>query len=106
MRYQYFFVTDGHLKLLKRMYVGWDHCEFGAPAIDCKRPYGNSDVLMDMAEILDIPVERDSDLPDQELRFLHEEMKTVLQILVFNLGIEGGLYRAEEYSQEWSKVTP
>ena len=27
-----------HLKLLKRAYVRWEDCEFGAPSIDCKRP--------------------------------------------------------------------
>ena len=47
-----FTVTEEHLKLLRRAYVGWDPCEFGAPAIDCKRPYGNSDVISDIGEIL------------------------------------------------------
>ena len=41
-----FTVTDEHLKLLRRANVDWDDCEFGAPAIDCKRPYGNGDVLL------------------------------------------------------------
>ncbi len=41
-----------HLKLLKRAYVRWEDCEFGAPSIDCKRPYGNSSVVEDMFEIL------------------------------------------------------
>lgn len=40
------------LKLLKQAVVTWEHCEFGAPTIDCKRPYGNSDVHTDIAEIL------------------------------------------------------
>jgi len=34
-----------HLDLFKEMYVDWDDCEFGAPAINPKRPYGNSDVF-------------------------------------------------------------
>lgn len=33
-----FVVTEDHLKLLAQMYVRWEDCEFGAPAIDCKRP--------------------------------------------------------------------
>lgn len=47
-----FTVTDDHLKLLRRASVGWSDCEFGAPEIDPKRPYGNSNVLGDIAEIL------------------------------------------------------
>ena len=35
-----FTVTDDHLKLLRNAYIGWDDCEFGAPAIDCNVPTG------------------------------------------------------------------
>lgn len=49
-----FEVKEEHIKLLRSAYTSWDDCEFGAPAIDCKRSYGNSDVLGDMAEILNI----------------------------------------------------
>jgi len=47
-----FEVKKEHLALLKRMCVGWQNCEFGALEIDPKRPYGNSDVLQDMIEII------------------------------------------------------
>ena len=47
-----FELTEEHIKLLRQMCVSWDDCEFGAPAIDCKRPYGNSDVYSDIAKIL------------------------------------------------------
>lgn len=46
-----FALTDQHLTLLRSAYVRWEDCEFGAPAIDYKRPYGNSDVVGDMAMI-------------------------------------------------------
>jgi hypothetical protein len=49
-----FTLTEAHLKLLKRANVGWQDCETGAPEIDPKRPYGNSSVYLDVAEILDI----------------------------------------------------
>jgi len=42
------------------MYVNWDDCEFGAPCINPKRPYGNSDVLNDIAEILGIKKTEDN----------------------------------------------
>ena len=47
-----FEVKEEHLKLLRKMEVGWNDCEFGAPAIDCKRPFGNSGVFQDIVEIL------------------------------------------------------
>lgn len=47
-----FTLTEEHLKLLRHAHVTWNDCEFGAPAIDCKRPYGNSSVILDIAEIL------------------------------------------------------
>lgn len=44
--------TKDHLKLLKAAYWSWDDCEFGAASMDPKRPYGNSNVLNDLAELL------------------------------------------------------
>lgn len=46
-----FTVKPDHLKLLKKMCVGWRDCEFGAPEIDPKRPYGNSGVYGDIGQI-------------------------------------------------------
>ena len=40
------------MKLLEKACWDYEECEYGAPAIDCKRPYGNSDVEGDIAEIL------------------------------------------------------
>jgi hypothetical protein len=52
------------------MYITWDDCEFGAPACDCKRPYGNSDVYGDMAEILGLNLYRNSnDGYDREIEY-------------------------------------
>jgi hypothetical protein len=41
-----------HLALLKHAEWSWNDCEFGAPSMDPKRPYGNSDVEDDLAELL------------------------------------------------------
>jgi hypothetical protein len=72
-----FTVTDEHLRLLRRAYVGWDEIEFGAPEINAKRPYGNSNVYGDIAEILGLvdgawqdDVEEDWPPPELEWRFL------------------------------------
>ena len=34
------------------MIVQWRDCEYGAPEINPKRPYGNSSVELDICEIL------------------------------------------------------
>lgn len=53
-------VTEDHLKLLTRMDFDWDdECEFGGVASDFKRPFGNSDVLGDVREILGRDVSAD-----------------------------------------------
>lgn len=83
-----FKVTQDHLKLLSNMNVSWDSCEFGAPCIDPKRPYGNRDVVGDMCKILEVePIETD-DGPhypkgtSDKMEKLHKEMETVLQIVL------------------------
>lgn len=54
-----FTVLPEHLLLMRRAYVDWDDCEYGAPAIDCKRPYGNSDVIQDIMEIIGLEEVKD-----------------------------------------------
>jgi len=49
-----FELKEEHIKLLTNMYVGWSDCEFGAPEINPKRPYGDSDGVNDVAEVLEI----------------------------------------------------
>lgn len=105
-----FVVTDDHLKLLQHAYVGWEDCEFGAPAIDCKRPYGNSSVYLDIAEILGIEPEGDDDgygerdfTRDQKdaMRKFHVETQTVLQIALATGSFEPGTYICPKYSSNW-----
>ena len=51
-----FTVTEDHLKLLRHIHLYWDYGEgYGAPAINPKRPYGDSYVERSIAEILDAP---------------------------------------------------
>ncbi len=105
-----FTITESHLQLLRHAYVGWDGCEFGAPAIDCKRPYGNSDVYGDIAEILGWELFKDAD-GDEHLSKeqrdladrLHSETKTVLQIALQVGEFKAGTYRKrDEYdARSW-----
>lgn len=106
-----FELTTDHLKLLRRMNVGWSNCEFGAPEIDPKRPYGNSDVLMDIAEILDEPVFEsaggDRHLnPEQADRFerLHRETQTALQLCLSSGAFLTGVWERERSWEPWVRL--
>lgn len=92
----HFMVLAEHLALLRRAYVSWDGCEYGAPAIDCKRPYGNGDVPDDIRGILSAP-----QLTDEECRELHEGTKTALQIVLVTGSFWPGEYVAEKYTRDW-----
>lgn len=120
-----FTVTEQHLALLGRAYVRWDDCEFGAPAIDPKRPYGNSSVERDIAEILNEPewqtaVEEDDRHDDDaakdyylsrnydRLVRVHAEVGVALQVALTTRRFAAGEYRlAKDYdSTSWQPVTP
>jgi hypothetical protein len=99
-----FTVTEEHLKLLRRAYVSWDDCEFGAPEIDCKRPYGNSDVIGDIAEIFGVETNDDGEVPsDVEERFtrLHAETAIALQIALATGEFKAGRYVCDKYKENW-----
>lgn len=106
-----FVVTEDHIKLLKRAQVSWIDEEFGAPGIDPKKPYGNSDVTMDIAEILGFSLFEDQN-GEKHLSYeqcnlcrqLHAEIETVLQILLFNCAIQSGEYEREQYSSQWRRL--
>jgi hypothetical protein len=117
-----FTVTEEHLTLLRRAYVRWDDCEFGAPAIDPKRPYGNSGVERDIAEILNEPewqsaVAEDERHDDEAARDyylsrnrdrlvrLHAETGVALQIVLATGQFAAGYYRrAKLGSSSWERV--
>ena len=97
-----FELTEEHLKLLQRMYVGWQWCETGAPEIDPKRPYGNSAVEADIAEILGFELfdyDEDEDYGEyneealQRAEKLHLETMIALQIVLKTQSFEPGMYR-------------
>jgi hypothetical protein len=104
-----FTVTEEHLKLLRRANVDWEDCEFGAPAIDCKRPYGNSDVVADIGEILGYeeeywqdPVTGDyNETIADNFAQLHAETAIVLQIALATGEFRPGRYVCEKYTRNW-----
>jgi len=108
-----FTVTDEHLRLLGHAHVFWDEAEFGAPSIDPKRPYGNSDVYGDIAEILDVPGSEWADehfnpSADAEWRFLRRHVETAIAL---QIALATGEFRAGRYVLEdgwdirrWTRV--
>ena len=106
-----FTLTEQHIKLLTSMYVGWQHCEHGAPEIDPKRPYGNGDVVNDIAELLGIEAYRlneDDSQYDEELYdkldALHRETETALQVVLATGTFTPGNYTRSEYRADWKLV--
>lgn len=92
-----FTMHDDHLKLLRAAWWRWEEIETGAPAIDGKRPYGNSNVAEDVAEVCGWPFDPSAGEMPAELRKramqIHGEMLTVLQIVSFTQDFTPGLYR-------------
>ena len=86
-----FVVTNTHLQLLSNCCVSWDDCEFGAPCIDPKRPFGNSEVEQDYEDITGSPYDDRT----------YKELETCLQILLDNLNIHIGLYRFDKDQRRW-----
>lgn len=110
-------ITEDHVKLLQRLYFRWEDDAYdGAPAVDIKRPYGNSDVLGDVAEILEWELITDrwgdptmTEEQAERAKELHEQMHMVLQILVqnptnFSAGTYKNVARSAPYGCEYRKV--
>jgi hypothetical protein len=106
-----FTLTQDHIRLLRAAWVGWDSIQAGAPRIDPKRPYGNSDVEYDIAEVLNWTLHHNEDGPtltDEQagrLRRLHEETGAALQIVLTTRSFEPGQYeRSQPWTKDWHRV--
>ena len=110
-----FTVTEDHLKLLRHVRVtDWDPGEgyYGAAGINnAKRPYGNSAVGRDIAEILDAPDEdwefEDgekayvTDEADERFKRLHVETMVALQVVLAAGEFRPGRYRRAAINVVW-----
>ena len=105
-----FELKQEHLDLLKEVFIDWQDCEFGAPAIDCKRPYGNSDVFDDIAEIINLKKKNNYDYEEETwneeamnyMEDLHKQTRIALQIILKNKTFKLGLYkRNNSYENNW-----
>ena len=94
-----FELTADHIKLIRRMNVGWQNCEAGAPEIDPKRPYGNSCMVGDVAEILGWEVDEDEGLTDaqrERAEAIHLQTEKALQVV-----LTAGTFEPGVYVQDW-----
>jgi len=109
MENKYFDLKSEHIKLIENMNVSWWNAEYGAPCIDPKRPYGNSDVEEDICEILGfkkIEVDYEEKFLTKDLEYaakIHEEMETALQVVLSSKSFEPGRYQCEKYGYKWEK---
>jgi hypothetical protein len=88
-----FTIYQEHLDLLRAMEWEWNDCEFGAPAVDCKRPFGSSSGYhYDMAKAVGWQYDADSQEQEDELMRLYRETMTVLMIGVAVGSFEPGQY--------------
>lgn len=106
-----FTVTNDHLTLLRNAYLGWCDDEYGAPDIDPKRPYGNSDVAYDIARHLGWEYDEDDGLTNEQQErayAIHRETETVLQIALVTGEFKTGTYRqAATYDRRsWKLIAP
>ena len=109
--YEQFRLTEHHVTLLQAMYCSFDDGGYeGAPAVDLKRPYGNSDVYGDINDLIfKVEFDGDSDMPDDLLEAcatLHKETGKALQVCLSTLSFKPGLYgRPQQYcTRTWERI--
>lgn len=103
-----FTLTDDHIKLIQNFYIYFeDQWYNGAPAVDSKRPYGNSWVAGDVHEILTGEY-CDELTEEQEAAYLkiHRETATALQIILVTKSFTPGTYiKYDRYEEgSWTLV--
>lgn len=106
MRDETFTLTEDLVTLLRNSFVteGLTGCEYGAAEIDPKRPYGNSDVATDIAELLAwaIPEGGLSEAQREDARTLHGLTPLALQVVLSTGSFRPGVYRrTEPYGSTW-----
>lgn len=102
-----FTLKKEHLLLLANSNIYHAESCFGAACIDSKRPYGNSNVISDIGEILGRGQGPFSDEEKAELTQLHEETTWALEVILRCQTFDLGVYEnsAGSFSEpDWKKV--
>lgn len=113
---QTFRLKKEHILLLKSSRFDWWDDECGGIVEDRRRPYGNSDHIRDIAEILGIKQKLDvgkseaeneliyDEEQEQELLQLHRETEMALKIILTTKSFKPGLYQADRDDENWKWV--
>ncbi len=103
-----FELTAEHLLLLSRL--RWDNSDWGsgAPAVDSKRPFGNSAYQSDVCELLEWPedveegwTEDQYDRAAEIFSELPRALEVVLQLKTFD---PGRYVKKDGYGERWRKA--
>ena len=107
-----FELTADHVKLLRRANVRWsDGAYDGSPEIDAKRPFGNSDWVSDVAEIIGLEPQEDDDGEKHWPKgtrdrcvALYKQLGDALQVVLAAGSFEPGLYVCDDYRANWRRA--
>ena len=107
-----FLLTEQHIALLRAANISWYEIEWGAPAVDGKRPYGNSDLHGDLARLLKVEGFVDHEGKEhwsaeqfEDMKRLHTETETALQVVLASGQFTPGRYvTTDAYSRDWRLV--
>jgi hypothetical protein len=105
---QRFELTSAHVQLLRHLNIEFrEGPEWGGPGADCKRPFGNGDLVASMAGILLVPKVSTDDGPmlppgtRAKMTKLYLELGTALQVVLTVGSFEPGVYFADDYDRNW-----
>lgn len=105
-----FQLTDEHIALLTgngRVWIEWDHAMNGAPCMDAKRPYGNSDLPRDIADILGWEYDPEEGVSNEQfaraLR-LHNQTQMALEVILNARTFEPGTYQTGPWGVDWKRI--
>lgn len=111
MTLERFTLTKQHVDLLRNGNISIDSGPYwGTIGLDCKRPFGNSDIIGDMARIVGIePLEDDNENiwpkgTEASMWKLFLELPLALQVILAAGTFEPGEYVSEQYMGKWRKA--
>lgn len=101
----FFLLTREHLALACHLQIVWYGAENGAPGASIVRPYGNSDLVSDVARCIGYREleggERYTTDEERYLEGIHREMHLVVQIILHTGQMKLGMYNLPGLSEDW-----
>ncbi len=103
-----FNLTEAHIKMVCAYNIRWnDNSYDGAPEVDPKRPFGNSDWQDDLCELLEYEPDSEGEFTDEQYRDvtkLFESGHIALEIILQTRSFVPGKYEREQYFGDWKLV--